>query len=208
MSGFFSKLFGGGSSGNSEKPGAEGGGLRADRSDSIGNRDPRALVEDTLYGVLERAGLELDAHITEEKTAEGMDIFVDLTGPDEESLTEKDGALLDALQLFMKRALQHQVPDERIEVIFDSNGFRDESTKSLVEMADRLKDEVLETGKSQYMRPLGAKDRKTVHQHLAGDERVRSRSIGNGLFKKIKIYAAKNASREEADDREEAAETI
>lgn len=204
MTGFFSKLFGGGGSGNSN----ESGGRKAVRSDSIGNRDPRALVEDTLYGVLERAGLELDAHITEEKTAEGTDIFVDLTGPDEERLTEKDGALLDALQLFMKRALQHQVPDERIEVIFDSNGFRDESTKSLVEMADRLKDEVLETGKSQYLRPLGAKDRKTVHQHLAGDERVRSRSIGNGLFKKIKIYAAKNASREESDDREEATETI
>ena len=62
------------------------------------------------------------------------------------------------------------------------------------------------------MRALAPKDRKTVHQHLAGDERVRSRSIGEGLFKKVKIYPAKSAAREEmderADDREESAQTV
>jgi len=35
---------------------------------------------------------------------------------------------------------------------------------------------------------------------LAGDDRVRSRSVGDGLYKKIKIYPVKVAGRESERD--------
>ena len=129
------------------------------------------------------------------------DVFVEFSGDDEEILTAENGELLDSLQLFAKRVLQHKLSDVRAEVHTDANGFREKATASLVELTEELKDKCLDSGKSQYMRPLAPKDRKTVHQHLAGDERVRSRSIGEGHFKKVKIYPAKNAN-EETDARD------
>ncbi len=190
MSGFFSKIFGG-----------TKGATSSTRSSS-GGSDALTMVEDTIAGVVERAGFNLEYSITSQVNGEIEDIVVEFSGDDEDILTAENGELLDSFQLFAKRVLQHKLPDVRCEVHTDANGFREKATQSLVDMTDKLKDKCLESGKSQYMRPLAPKDRKTVHQHLATDERVRSRSIGEGHFKKVKIYPAKDA-RTEADGREQ-----
>jgi spoIIIJ-associated protein len=81
----------------------------------------------------------------------------------------------------------------------DCNGFRQESNQALVDLAEKLKGIALEKGKSVYFRALPPKDRKIIHQYLAGDPRVKSRSIGDGLYKKIKIYPIKGIEEERAE---------
>jgi spoIIIJ-associated protein len=76
----------------------------------------------------------------------------------------------------------------------DCGGYRDESAAALIERAENLKTIAIEQGKSVYYRALPPKDRKVVHQYLAQDPRVKSRSLGEGLYKKIKIYPAKGAN--------------
>lgn len=180
MAGFFSRIFGGGKKkGNS----------------------PEALIElvgATLEGIIERSGLELAFDIND--TEEG--VIVELSGADAELLKEKEGQLIDAFQFLMKRVVQHQFPDDKTEVVFDSNGYREESNQALVELAERLKSIVLEKNKSVYFRALPPKDRKIVHQYLAGDERVKSKSIGEGLYKKIKIFPAQGDNRKRGGNRQ------
>lgn len=185
MSGFFSKIFGGGKKGSGSQA-ASGGSVE--------------LVETTMQGLIEKASLDLQFTITSDASGETEEILVNLSGADEDLLTEKEGALLDAFQLFFKRALQHQLPDDRVNVSFDCNGYRDESSKALIDLADKLKEKALDSGRSVYLRALPPKDRKIVHQHLASDERVRSRSVGDGLYKKIKIYPVKEAATQGHDD--------
>ncbi len=187
MSGFFSKLFGGNKSGTT-------------RSTPAGATDAVAMVDETIGGVVERAGFNLEFTVESVVNGEIEDVTVQFSGADEDILTAENGELLDSFQLFAKRVLQHKLPDARVEVHTDASGFREKATQSLVDLTEKLKDKCLESGKSQYMRPLAPKDRKTVHQHLANDERVRSRSIGEGHFKKVKIYPAKSA-RDEASSR-------
>jgi spoIIIJ-associated protein len=57
----------------------------------------------------------------------------------------------------------------------------------------------VERGKPVYFRALTPKDRKTVHQYLAQDGRVKSRSVGEGLYKKIKIYPNKGEDSVESE---------
>lgn len=194
MSGFFSKLFGGGSTKKTQ----------ATRSTAVGG-SASALVEETMHGLIEKAQLALTFDLRSEMNGETEEITVEMSGADEELLTEKEGALLDAFQLFFKRVTQHQLPDTRVNVTFDCNGYRDESSKALIELADKLKEKAIEQGRSVYLRALPPKDRKVIHQYLASDERVRSRSVGDGLFKKIKIYPVK-ASDQNVDS--EATETV
>jgi spoIIIJ-associated protein len=184
MSGFFSKIFGGKKKEQSLTPGSALG-----------------LVQEVMTGLIEQAALDLSFDAKTDDIGEIEDITVELSGADEHLLTEKEGALLDAFQLFIKRVLQHQLPNARVNVSFDCNGYREESSKALVELAERLKEKALEQGRSVYLRALAPKDRKVVHQHLANDERVRSRSVGDGLYKKIKIYPVKAgpANNEESD---------
>lgn len=151
---------------------------------------PEGAVEGLLSQVIELGGFELSYDI---KTLEAGDIHVDIFGKDEEMLTFKEGQLLDALQLFVRRAIQHQAPETTLNINLDSANFREQANAALIALAEKLKDIALTKGKSVYFRALPPKDRKVIHQYLAEDGRVKSRSVGEGHFKKIKIYPAEGA---------------
>ena len=151
-----------------------------------------------LEEMLAISGLELEFSIIVENK-EG-DLLVEFHGADEEMLTEREGQLLDAFQLYLKRVVQHNEPESRINVNVDCAGFRQAANDALIELADKLKDIALSKGKSVYFRALAPKDRKVVHQYLAEDGRVKSRSIGDGHFKKIKIYPIKSADDSQMDN--------
>jgi spoIIIJ-associated protein len=170
MTGFFKKIFG--------------------LSKGNGKEAPEALLHEVLNGVIERGNFDLSFTVKEGKDSE---VFVEFFGEDEYLLKEKDGVLLDALQLFAKRAVQHHFPEHLGNLNFDVDGFREEANQALIDLADKLKGIALDKGKSVYFRALPPKDRKVIHQYLASDERVKSRSIGDGLYKKIKIYPVKSS---------------
>lgn len=171
MANIFAKMFGGGKKSSD-----------ADSSRAVVERNVQALLEHGKFS------LQFDCKVEPSKEEENEKIIVDFYGDDEEILTEREGMLLDAFQLYTKRVLQHQMPDKTIDLIMDCDGFREEVNRSLIELADKLKGIALNKGKSVYFRALPPKDRKVIHQHLASDDRVKSRSIGDGLYKKIKIY--------------------
>lgn len=169
---FFKKLFGGGKS--KETNGIEG------------------LVRENLEGLLERAGFDLsyDVRVDQEDHG-GQTISIDLSGADEELIKDRKGQVIDAFQLYLKRVVQHHFPEDKSSVVVDCGGYREETEAALIERAESLKEIAIEQGKSVYYRALPPKDRKIVHQYLAKDPRVKSRSLGEGLYKKIKIYPAK-----------------
>lgn len=174
MAGFLKKLFGVGGKSTSEV---------------------EKLVTETVEGLLEKSSLDLSFEINY-TAGEGDfgNLHIEFSGEDEELLKDRKGQVLDALQLFLKRVAQHHLPDDRTNISVDCGGYREESEAALIERAESLKAIALEEGKSVYYRALPPKERKIVHQYLAKDPRVKSRSLGDGLYKKIKIYPAKNAT--------------
>lgn len=177
MAGFFSKLFGGG-----------------DKKDSL-----ETVVEATLNGILEKGNFDLSYELNLTKKEEITDIRIDFSGGDEELLKDYKGQLLDAIQLIVKRVTQHHFSDVQTNVIVDCGGYREESEAALIERAEHLKTIAIEQGKSVYYRALPPKERKVVHQYLAQDGRVKSRSLGDGLYKKIKIYPANKSAAGDSD---------
>jgi len=173
MAGFFSKLFGGGK-----------------------KTDLDSVVEATLSGILDKGGFDLSYNLDVEKKEEVTEIKINFSGADEELLKDHKGQLLDAFQLIIKRVTQHNFPDVQTNVQVDCGGFREETEAALIERAEHLKTIAIEQGKSVYYRALPPKERKVVHQYLAQDPRVKSRSLGDGLYKKIKIFPVKNQNAE------------
>jgi spoIIIJ-associated protein len=159
-----------------------------------------SLIEGLLTQVIELGNWDLAFEISRGEV-EG-EIAVNFSGGDEELLLAKEGQLLDALQLFVRRAVQHQMEDERGNINLDCANFREQANEALIALAEKLKGIALAKGKSVYFRALPPKDRKVIHQYLAEDGRVKSRSIGDGHFKKIKIYPVKPGSTEAEMDRE------
>lgn len=158
---------------------------------------PESLVENIIGNIIELSNLELSYDI---KRLEDGTFHIDLYGKDEEMLTSKEGQLLDALQLYIRRSVQHQMPDEAFNVNVDCANFREQADAALIALAEKLKGIALTKGKSVYFRALPPKDRKVIHQYLAEDGRVKSRSVGDGHFKKIKIYPTKESDTSVMDE--------
>lgn len=177
MAGFFSKIFGGGKKENNLE----------------------SVVEETLNGILEKGGFDLSYELNIEKKEEITEVRIEFSGNDEALLKDYKGQLMDAFQLIIKRVTQHHFADVQTNVLVDCGGFREESEAALIERAEHLKKIAIEQGKSVYYRALPPKERKVVHQYLAQDGRVKSRSLGDGLYKKIKIFPAKNAAVEASE---------
>lgn len=167
MSGFLKKIFGG---------------------KSATTNGPKDLIQETLADLLEVSHLDLDFELTD---AEENKFVFELFGEDEDSLRKRDGQLLDAFQLFLTRFMQHRYPEDRYTIIVDNAGFREEVNNELLGLAEKLKNVAVEKGKPVYFRALPPRDRKLIHQYLADDGRVKSRSVGEGVFKKIKIFPIK-----------------
>ncbi len=179
MTGFLSRIFGGN---NAAKK-------------AVGGSEIETLVTESIEGLIEKGQFDLAFEVTSGKDDKGFDqIVLEFSGNDEELLKERDGQMIDSIQLFLQRVVQHNFPEDKTNIVIDCNGYREESNSALIELAEKLKGQALEKGKSVYFRALPPKDRKIVHQYLATDERVKSRSIGDGLFKKIKIYPARSSN--------------
>lgn len=183
MSGFFSKLF---------------GGLKKKDSNEV-----ETIVSENLAGIIEKGYFNLDFKLTSSINEENQaQLTIEFSGQDEELLKENEGQLIEAFQLYLKRVIQHNFPEDRTTILVDCNGYKEESAQALIDLAEKLKGIALEKGKSVYFRALPPKDRKIIHQYLSADDRIKSRSIGEGLYKKIKIFPVKgqNESANQAED--------
>lgn len=150
------------------------------------------LVNEQLSQLIKLGKFDLKFNIEAKKTSDDIDeVFVNISGNDKNLLIDKDGMLLDSFHSFLKRVVRNKTGSENFLLKMDCDGFKEDTEKALIDEAEELKNKVLDQGKSFYFKPLSPKDRKTVHQYLSNDERVKSRSVGDGLFKKIKIYPAK-----------------
>lgn len=165
-------------------------------------KNPKALIEGIFSELIAVSGLELSFDVTQNKDEEVESYKLNFYGADEEMLTSKEGQLLEAFQLFIKRVLQHNFSETIVNVACDSNGYREKETQMLEATIDKLKQKVLAQGRPVYVKALAPKERRVVHQFLAKDERVKSRSIGDGHFKKIKIFVANANSQQQAEAEE------
>lgn len=182
MAGFLKKLFGGSSHKN--KSGNFFG-----------------FLEDKVDVFIKKAGLSLSFDL--KVSPEEDEVLLDFFGEDEELLREQEGRLLDAIQLFFRRFLQNAYPDKKILVTTDNRGFRSETEQALLELADKLKQLVLKKKKPVYFRALPPRERKLVHQFLSEDKRIKSRSVGEGLYKKVKIFLVDSPKKPQAKNNSE-----
>jgi spoIIIJ-associated protein len=162
----FKKIFGGGSS-------------------KSGTQD---ILEDVVSNVIKHSGLDLSYDVKVSK--DSKDMLFDFYGDDEHLITDRDGAFLNAMQLFLKRVNQNKTEEKLLNVIVDSGTFREDQDQSLVDLAEKLKSVCLKKKKPVYFRAFPPRERKIIHQYLSDDDSVKSKSVGDGLFKKIKIFPA------------------
>jgi len=77
---------------------------------------------------------------------------------------------------------------KRVALELDAAGFRAERRQALETQALSLAATVKSSGKSRTMPAMGPAERRIVHLALQNDSEIRSRSVGEGIFKKILVH--------------------
>ena len=149
------------------------------------NASPESLevVRAELLQIVELMGFPS----TLELTSEGLSVSCTLRGDFEEDLTGVDGKVLDSLQYILRKVVTRKVP-ERLRISINVGDFREKRLENLKLKSVELATMVKEDGKTQVLPALNPSERRAIHMILQEDKEIRSRSVGDGLFKKILIY--------------------
>ena len=158
------------------------------------------IIRDELTKVLELMGCP--STVTVE--AEDGTAHCQVSDEHQEVLTSQEGRVLDSLQYLLRKIVAKKVTG-RIQLTIDVGDFREKRYQELKERALEYAALVKEDGKTQVISSLNPSERRVVHVALQDDADIRSRSVGEGLFKKVLIYkpgkGRKNNSRKRGRSR-------
>jgi spoIIIJ-associated protein len=108
-------------------------------------------------------------------------IFVVFDGPDKTILLRNDGALLLAVQHVLNKV-------SPIKVQVDCEFYRKRKEKKLKEYAQRVAQQVSDTGREEILEPMNPYERRIIHIVANEVRGVSSESIGDGFLKKVKVF--------------------
>jgi spoIIIJ-associated protein len=123
-----------------------------------------------------------------------------IIGEHEAQIVGPDGRTLDSMQYLFRKMVSQHLPD-RIMLALNAGDFRERRACALQAQALELAAMVKTDGKTQAIAALNPSERRVVHMVLQEDKEVRSRSVGEGLFKKVLIYKAGKGGRPPAAPR-------
>ena len=114
-------------------------------------------------------------------------VLCQINGTFDEQIIGPEGRTLDSLQYLLRKMVARHLPD-RIMLVVNVGDFRERRAEELKKHALELAEQVKTDGKTQSIPALNPSERRVVHIALQEDKGVRSRSVGDGLFKKVLIY--------------------
>ncbi|MBA2255747.1 MAG: KH domain-containing protein [Thermoleophilaceae bacterium] len=136
--------------------------------------DPAERVRQLVSRVV--SGLELRASVDMEETAD--EVRATVNGEDLGLLIGRHGATIDAVQYLAGRSA-FRGDAERKRVVVDAAGYRERREAQLHRAADRAAEDALSFDRPVELEPMGAHERKAVHEYLKDRTDVETYSEGD-----------------------------
>ncbi len=147
------------------------------------------VARDTVLELLERMKVRADvtAHYGKpDDDRSRVPLRVDVRGKDLSILIGPRAETLNALQyiagLIVGKELGRSVP-----LIVDVEGYRARREQQIRQLARRMADQAIKTGRRQVLEPMPASERRLVHIELRGNPAVTTESIGEDPRRKVTI---------------------
>jgi spoIIIJ-associated protein len=113
-------------------------------------------------------------------------ILVDITGQDLSVLIGKRSETLNALQ-YIARLIVSKELGENVTLVIDVEGYRIRRERQLRQLAHRMAEQAIKTGRKQTLEPMPPNERRIIHMELRDDESVTTESFGEEPHRKVTI---------------------
>jgi spoIIIJ-associated protein len=150
------------------------------------------IIKDTLENILEKMEIEASVYYQEgdsfsEEDDEAAPAVYNIEGDELGILIGRRGQTLSCLQYIVKIIAANQIHDSLPSIVIDVNGYKQKRQLVLKELAERVADQVENSGKSFTLEPMPAYERRIIHLALADHLGVRTESVGFGEDRKVMI---------------------
>ncbi len=129
---------------------------------------------------------QVSAHYGEAERDERRNIHVDIRGDDLSVLIGRRSETLNAFQ-YVASLIIGKEAQQFVQLTVDVEGYRDRREKQLIQMAKRMAEQVVKTGRRQTLEPMPSAERRIVHIALRDHPDVKTESTGEEPYRKVMI---------------------
>ena len=166
----------------------------ASASGDVVNEETMKIAQNVVRDLMEKMRVKATINAKIGEAEDDMDsrvIMIDIQGDDLSYLIGRHSEVLHSLQyitsLIVGREVGHWVP-----LVLDVQGYRERRERQLRQMATRMADQVIKTGRRISLEPMPATERRIIHLALRGNSQITTESIGEEPNRKVVIYPKEN----------------
>ena len=147
------------------------------------------LAFDLLNQMMVHLGIEAEVEISWQENPEDSDraLCLNVVGEDLGVLIGRNGETLASMQ-YLIRLMVNQELHRWKNIIVDIDGYKQRRAEQLRQLAHRLADQVVASGRPASLEPMPASERRLVHIALRNHERVYTSSTGEDTRRKVQIF--------------------
>jgi spoIIIJ-associated protein len=129
---------------------------------------------------------QVSAHFDETSTDDRRVIQVDIHGDNLSALIGRHAETLTAFQHVASLMVGKQT-QQWVQLVVDVEGYRERREKQVRQIALRMVDQVIKTGRKATLEPMTASERRAIHIELRGHPAVTTESTGEEPHRKVVI---------------------
>lgn len=159
-------------------------------SSDVVNEETMKIAANVVRDLMEKMRVKATVTAKIGEAADDIDsrvIMIDIQGDDLSYLIGRHFEVLHSLQyitgLIVGREVGHWVP-----LVLDVQGYRQRRERQIRQMATRMADQVVKTGRRSSLEPMPATERRIVHLTLRDNNQIMTESIGEEPNRKVVIY--------------------
>ncbi|MGW8142887.1 MAG: RNA-binding cell elongation regulator Jag/EloR [Anaerolineales bacterium] len=147
------------------------------------------VARDVVSELLEKMKVRADVNAEYVSTSDArsrVPVRVNVQGDDLSYLIGRQAETLNALQYISSLIINKEI-GRSVPLIVDVEGYRIRRENQLRQLARRMADQAISTGRRQVLEPMPANERRIVHIELRDDPNVETESIGEEPRRKVTI---------------------
>lgn len=158
------------------------------RQDSDSNDPLLDTTESIVSKLIHYLGMkaQVSAHYDESSTDDRRIIQVDVRGDDLSALIGRQAETLNAFQ-YVASLIVGKETQKWVQLVVDVEGYRSRREKQVRQIALRMVDQVIKTGRKATLEPMTASERRAIHIELRGHPAVTTESVGEEPHRKVVI---------------------
>jgi len=147
-----------------------------------------SLAEESVSKLLHHMNMQaqVSAHYEDSDREDRRTIHVDVRGDDLSILIGRRSETLNAFQYVASLMVGKEV-QQWVQLVVDVEGYRSRRENQLRQMARRMAEQTVKTGRRQVLEPMSANERRIIHIELRDYPAVTTESMGEDPYRKVTI---------------------